>query len=498
MKRLIIKKMSKIIISAVLLLVFENVSAQDGYTVKKNSLQSDILKQNRNLSIFLPEGYDTNDTKFPVIYVLDGDRFCQHTVPTARFLFLNNKMPKAIIIGVSNVDRNYDFLPNSSQNGGGADNFIRFFRKELIPFIDKKYKTKPFRILVGYSLGGVFVMHTLLTDPDLFDAYLAIDPSLSYKNGMMIENAQTELLKAKNWNKYIFISGREGVGMRDMGISSIDSLLRKSAPQALNWKVVPYINENHGSIPFKSVYDGFRFIFDVGVDFKVFPQGGIIPEGSSTYALIINNNRNLRYTTDGTEPTINSSLCTETIKIENPCILKVKSVLKTHNNTNTVTRIFNKGDFMSAPKSNAKFKSGLKYSYFEGVWDSLPDFSKLTAIKTGYTDMIDLTMALKKDSFAIRFEGYILIKEKALHNLWIKSDNGSKVFFNNKLLLNDNGHQHIPELPVVNLVPLKPGYYPIEVQYFQKTGNKEIVLGYIIGNQKPVPIPKEMLFFKDN
>ena len=106
-------------------------------------------------------------------------------------------------------------------------------------------------------------------------------------------------------------------------------------------------------------------------------------------------------------------------------------------------------------------------------------------------------MALKKDSFAIQFEGYLQITEKMLYNLWIKSDDGSKVYFNNQLLLNNDGHKYIQELPVVNLVPLNPGYYPIKIQYFQKTGNEEIVLGYIIGNQKPIPIPKEMLFFKE-
>ena len=100
--------------------------SQDGYTVIKDSIQSDILKQNRKISIFLPEGYEAKDAKFPVLYVLDADGRDQHTVPTARFLSANNKMPKAIVVGVFNIDRNHDFLPDSSQaasTGGGADNF---------------------------------------------------------------------------------------------------------------------------------------------------------------------------------------------------------------------------------------------------------------------------------------------------------------------------------------------------------------------------------------
>jgi predicted alpha/beta superfamily hydrolase len=184
---------TKIILLALLLCFTLKVSSQDGYTVKKDSLQSDVLKQNRKISIFLPEGYEAKDAKFPVLYILDADGRDQHIVPTARFLFVNNKMPKAIVVGVFNIDRNHDFLPDSSQaatTGGGADNFVQFFRKELIPYINKNFKTEPFNVLIGHSYGGVFVMQALLNDPDLFDAYIAIDPSFWYKKEMQVKSAQ--------------------------------------------------------------------------------------------------------------------------------------------------------------------------------------------------------------------------------------------------------------------------------------------------------------------
>ena len=174
---------NRILIFTTLCLFVLNLSAQDGYTIKKDSLQSDILKQKRLISIFFPDGYDAKDAKFPVIYVLDADGRDQHIVPTARFLFVNNKMPKAIIVGVFNIDRNHDFLPESSDKppmGGGADNFLQFFKKELIPFIDQKCKTTHFNVLVGHSFGGLFAMHALINDPDVFDAYIAIDPSFWY------------------------------------------------------------------------------------------------------------------------------------------------------------------------------------------------------------------------------------------------------------------------------------------------------------------------------
>ena len=103
--------------SLLLLFMTLMVSAQEGYLSKKDSLKSEVLKQNRKFSIFLPEGYEKGNSRFPVIYVLDADGRDQHIVPTARFLFLNNKMPKAIVVGVDNIDRNHDFLPDSSSNG---------------------------------------------------------------------------------------------------------------------------------------------------------------------------------------------------------------------------------------------------------------------------------------------------------------------------------------------------------------------------------------------
>lgn len=492
---------TRIIFLTLLLCFSVKVSSQDGYTVKKDSIQSDVLKQNRKISIFLPEGYDAKDAKFPVLYVLDADGRDQHTVPTARFLFVNGKMPKAIIVGVFNIDRNHDFLPDSSQSattGGGADNFLQFFKMELIPYINKNFKAEPFNVLIGHSYGGVFVMHALLNDPDIFDAYIAIDPSFWYKKEMQVKSAQNEFMKTKNWSKPIFISGREGSGMKGMGITSMEKVLKSSAPAGLKWKIVAYPNEDHGSVPFKSVYDGLRYIFDSGGNFSVFPIAGILPKGTSTFAIITNINPNLRYTLDGTEPTINSPVCKEQIEIKKPCTIKVKSVSSNYKNVPTVTRVFSEGEYMNGQASVENLKQGLKYSYYEGVWDSVPDFSKLTPKKTGTTETLDLNFALKKDSFGVRFEGYLHITKRDLYDLWVVSDDGSKVYLNNELLF-DNDGLHSADTPVVKAIPLNPGYYPLRIDYFERTGDQSVTLGSATVGKKmqALPLPKEMLMYKE-
>jgi|WetSurMetagenome_2_1015567.scaffolds.fasta_scaffold09679_4 predicted alpha/beta superfamily hydrolase len=492
---------TRVFLLMLLFVIGVKLTAQDGYIVKQDSIQSDVLKQNRKISIFLPEGYDAKDARYPVIYVLDADGRDQHVVPTARFLFVNGKMPKAIVVGVFNIDRNHDFLPDSSisaNTGGGADNFVKFFKNELIPYINKNFKTETFRVLVGHSFGGVFAMHALLTDPDLFDAYISIDPSFWYKDNMQVKMAQSEFLKTKNWNKSIFITGREGTGMKEMGITKMEKVLKASAPKDLNWKIAAYPNEDHGSVPFKSVYDGLRYIFDSGGSFQVFPSSGIIPKGTSAYAIIINNNPNLRYTTDGTEPTINSQVCKEKIILNKACTLKVRSVINRYKNVPTVTRIFSEGEYMNGIQSPDNLKQGLRYSYYEGVWDSVPDFSKLTAKKTGITENLDLNFASKRDSFGVQFEGYLHITIKDLYYIWVVSDDGSIVFFNNQPFL-DNDGLHSAGNPVVKMVPLNPGYYPVTIKFFERTGSESITLGYVKSGKKlnAVPFPKEMFFYKE-
>lgn len=266
----------------------------------------------------------------------------------------------------------------------------------------------------------------------------------------------------------------------------------------MKWKVVAYRDEDHGSVPFKSAYDGLRYIFDSGGSFKVFPMAGVLPAGTSTYAYVQNLNPNLRYTTDGTEPTVNSRICKQKIKINSPCTLKVKSVVSNYKNLPEVTTVFAEGDYMKGQQSVEILKPGLQYSYYEGVWDSVPDFSKLTPMKQGTTEKLDLNFAVKKDSFGVKFEGYLHIPKKDLYDLWITSDDGSKVYLDNQLLF-DNDGLHSADNPVVKLVPLDAGFYQLRIEYFQKTGDKSVTLGWVTGKKtlQAQPIPKEMLFYKE-
>src|SRR3712207_3662198 len=102
-------------------------------------------------------------------------------------------MPEMIVVGISNTDRTRDLtptrvarLPDNPNAGfptsGGADKFLKFIETELIPMVESKYRTQPYRALAGHSLGGLFAVHTLVTKPELFNSYIAVSPSLQWDN----------------------------------------------------------------------------------------------------------------------------------------------------------------------------------------------------------------------------------------------------------------------------------------------------------------------------
>src|ERR1041384_2931446 len=167
---------------AILLTIPSAALAQPAGTVTKLVLKSDVLGEERTVLIRTPVGYETNKLSYPVLYMTDGDAHMDHTSSTIAFLTRNGRIPDLIVVGVTNTDRTRDLTPVKSTDkrfpgGGGADNFLKFFETELIPHIEKEYRVQPYRILAGHSLGGLFVIHAMMTKPGLFNSSIAVSPS---------------------------------------------------------------------------------------------------------------------------------------------------------------------------------------------------------------------------------------------------------------------------------------------------------------------------------
>ena len=236
----------------------------------RHEVHSAVLGEDRPILVHTPVGYDQSTTGYPVMYLLDGRGHFHHTSGTMRFLAASNRMPKMIVVAIPNTaDRTHDLTPptasdtaNAFPTAGGADNFLRFIREELQPWVEREYRTAPYRVLVGHSFGGLFATHTLFTAPESFDAYLSISPSLWWDNEDWIMQAESLFEDHPDLTGSLYMTMGDEGGTMLAGAWGLTRILETSAPESFRWKWTHMPAEDHGSVPHRSTYDGLEWIFD--------------------------------------------------------------------------------------------------------------------------------------------------------------------------------------------------------------------------------------------
>ena len=146
-------------------------------------IYSEKLGEDRQIKILLPRGYSDDDAqKYPLIVVFDGDYLFELVTGNVEYYSYWEDMPEAIVVGVKQADTRFDDSMYSEQNSlpieKGAD-FFEFIGMELVPYMDKNYKTKNFRVAVGHGETANFINYYLLKDVPLFQAYIVISPDLA-------------------------------------------------------------------------------------------------------------------------------------------------------------------------------------------------------------------------------------------------------------------------------------------------------------------------------
>lgn len=171
--------MVKSIVLAICLLIVSNLSSQVIY----EEINSTKLGETRQLKIQLPRNYTANTDKvYPIVLVFDGDYLFEPVAGNVDYYSYWEEMPEAIVVGVMQsrtriLDGSYDdvnFFPSEK----GAD-FFEFIGLELIPYIDKEYRTAKFILAVGHEFTANFINYYLFKDPPLFNGYLSLSPDLA-------------------------------------------------------------------------------------------------------------------------------------------------------------------------------------------------------------------------------------------------------------------------------------------------------------------------------
>ena len=258
---------------AVLLIVSSAAIAQpDGGTVKRLTLKSTVLGEDRIILVRTPAEYATNKASYPVLYMTDGDGHMGHTASTIEFLTRNGRIPEMIVVGVTNTDRTRDLTPAKSTNknaagelqfptAGGANNFLKFFETELIPHIEKEYRVHPYRILAGHSFGGLFAIHAMISNPGLFNSYIAVSPSLQWENAEAFKRAEEFLKNQKELKVTLYTSlGNEPGGIGE-NFDKFREVLGRTSIKGFEWQAERMDDEDHGSVVLRSHYSGLRKVF---------------------------------------------------------------------------------------------------------------------------------------------------------------------------------------------------------------------------------------------
>lgn len=223
------------------------------------SLHSEVFGEDRRVLVYLPADYYQTTGRYPVVYLLDGAFFFLPTAGLVDFYSTVNRMPRMIVVAIVHTDRMHEL---STGAAGGSAQFTSFLREELIPFVNGRFRTEPFRILIGHSLGGLFSVHSLLGAPDLFQAHIAASPALYWNRRSELDRAQEVLDSTSSLKNFLYLtySGGDGENIRT-STDRLVGLLEGSAPPGLTWAFEFLPEERHNSSPVRSVLGGLSQLF---------------------------------------------------------------------------------------------------------------------------------------------------------------------------------------------------------------------------------------------
>lgn len=239
---------------------------------KKYSFYSDVLDEERQLWIRLPEAYDSEVDDYPVIYLLDGHFGFLYTAGLLEQLEFKN-VPKSILVGVISTDRIRDFTPPRDEEwlkelyqkffptAGGADNFIKMFEEELFPLINSNFRTNEFKTLIGSSAGGIFTIYSLFAKPETFNAYLSISPELGIESKKFVNYFEQKLKANLDLKALFYVTMGNEEGAQQGGLMKLLSILETESPTNLRWGYKVHPNETHQSNLLISQLEGFEFFY---------------------------------------------------------------------------------------------------------------------------------------------------------------------------------------------------------------------------------------------
>lgn len=256
--------------------------------VKKDSIQSKVLNEEREYWVSLPLDYDTS-VMYPVIYVLDAEWKFNITNALEKDLSGNGKIPPHIVVGISHPNRRLDMTFSTTKensigetdtimwntkNTGNGLKFLAFIEDELIIEISQRYSTSGFNILIGHSLGGYFCSYILPIQKS-FRSLQIYDPAIWYNEGEVIKQINSNLSQDTSCIIYIASSRKfdNQISNHHEKIEALVDSLRRFPNIRYEYK--NYENEHHNSMYLYSFLDGMSMLYK-GYEMNMFGWDAIV------------------------------------------------------------------------------------------------------------------------------------------------------------------------------------------------------------------------------
>ena len=260
------------------------------------SLQSKIMDYNYGVFVTLPGGYDRNPERiYPTLYIIDGNQYFVYTSEPYSSLTWGNMIKEHIAVSVAYMPDQGNMRSRDFQAARRAGDFVRFFRDELIPFVEENYRTsKKGRTLFGHSLGGQFTLYTILTATDLFENYIACAPAVN-EDIMAFEEKYAASHTDMNI-KFFLASGADD--HLTIGTKKFVAKLESRNYPGLKFDKLYAVNGNHGTIQPSAYIEGLRFVLDKAVELTPAQMrrcSGTYVDGENTYTLTYNGGNYLSF-----------------------------------------------------------------------------------------------------------------------------------------------------------------------------------------------------------
>jgi len=235
------------------------------------AIDSKILGEKRRINVYMPPGYaESSDLRFPVLYMPDGgmaEDFL-HVAGLVQVSVGNGTMRPFLLVGIENTERRRDLTgPTESEaekkiapKVGGSGEFRKFIRDELMPQVKRRYRTTAETAIVGESLAGLFVIETFLVAPDLFDTYIAFDPSLWWNKQKLVSDAGRQLTSWPKLNKALYFASSDEKENAKIMQRFADTLAKNALP-GVHWHYEKMPEEKHSTIYHPAALRAFREVF---------------------------------------------------------------------------------------------------------------------------------------------------------------------------------------------------------------------------------------------